>query len=458
MTVAAGLFVPSPSVWWARGDGASSLRATAAAATTPSSTEVADPTPWRVDPVAPMPDLCWWASWPCGAALAAMVVLGCAAHPWRCDGLMVVSVAVGGVACARGWCGGALARRWWWWWCSSVGPAMAGSDSRSEVAEGARQLAAALGGGVGAGWRLLLAVLVLAGVYSGRNSGGGGGSGYRIWRSGGRIRPSLGWIWCSCGGSDYRRWCSAGHRRRFLSRRWIGCLVVRLGGVFGVWAAIQRWRCGSFGDAVVAWPAVAVAGVRCRGGAAGIAGPGGGHTSLLGLADACARAGAGGSGGVPSLSARPLLLLDGGHFVAVVGFHAGVGGRPFYAVLPHMILAVGAERSQRGRRPRRLRGCWSGALPQIRDLQGMGRCPRWTYTAAEGWFFGMWSGRRGCWRSFAAACVAGASTPSEWPRPVVWRRRLWCLAGTRHLDRRPCCGFFGRRPGDGDTCGCRSPR
>ena len=47
---------------------------------------------------------------------------------------------------------------------SSVGPAMAGSDSRSEVAEGARQLAAALGGGVGAGWRLLLAVLVLAGV------------------------------------------------------------------------------------------------------------------------------------------------------------------------------------------------------------------------------------------------------------------------------------------------------
>ena len=98
---------------------------------------------------------------------------------------------------------------------SSVGPAMAGSDSRSEVAEGARQLAAALGGGVGAGWRLLLAVLVLAGVYSGRNSGGGGGSGYRIWRSGGRIRPSLGRIWCSCGGSDYRRWCSAGHRRRF---------------------------------------------------------------------------------------------------------------------------------------------------------------------------------------------------------------------------------------------------
>jgi len=187
-------------------------------------------------------------------------------------------------------------------------------------------------------------------------------------------------------------------------------------------------------------------------------GPGGGHTSLLGLAGACARAGAGGSGGVPSLSARPLLLLDGGHFVAVVGFHAGVRGRPFYAVLPHMILVVGAERSQRGRRPRRLRGCWSGALPQIRDLQGMGRCPRWTYTAAEGWFFGMWSGRRGCWRSFAAACVAGASTPSEWPRPVVWRRRLWCLAGTRHLDRRPCCGFFGRRPGDGDTCGCRSPR
>jgi len=216
MTVAAGLFVPSPSVWWARGDGASSLRATAVAATTPSSTEVADPTPWRVDPAAPMPDLRWWASWPCGAALAAMVVLGCAAHPWRCDGLTVVSVAVGGVACARGWCGGALARRWWWWWwCSSVGPAMAGSDSRSEVAEGARQLAAALGGGVGAGWRLLLAVLVLAGVYSGRNSGGGGGSGYRIWRSGGRIRPSLGRIWCSCGGSDYRRWCSAGHRRRF---------------------------------------------------------------------------------------------------------------------------------------------------------------------------------------------------------------------------------------------------
>ena len=113
MTVAAGLFVPSPSVWWARGDGASSLRATAAAATTPSSTEVADPTPWRVDPAAPMPDLRWWASWPCGAALAAMVVLGCAAHPWRCDGLTVVSVAVGGVACARGWCGGALARRWW---------------------------------------------------------------------------------------------------------------------------------------------------------------------------------------------------------------------------------------------------------------------------------------------------------------------------------------------------------
>ena len=134
------------------------------------------------------------------------------------------------------------------------------------------------------------------------------------------------------------------------------------------------------------------------------------------------------------------------------------GAALVYAVLPHMILAVGAERSQRGRRPRRLRGCWSGALPQIRDLQGMGRCPRWTYTAAEGWFFGMWSGRRGCWRSFAAACVAGASTPSEWPRPVVWRRRLWCLAGTRHLDRRPCCGFFGRRPGDGDTCGCRSPR
>jgi len=250
-----------------------------------------------------------------------MVVLGCAAHPWRCDGLTVVSVAVGGVACARGWCGVVvvvvLLRQ-----LSSVGPAMAGSDSRSEVAEGARQLAAALGGGVGAGWRLLLAVLVLAGVYSGRNSGGGGGSGYRIWRSGGRIRPSLGRIWCSYGGSDYRRWCSA------LSRRWIGCLVVRLGGVFGVWAAIQRWRCGSFGDAVVAWPAVAVAGLRCRGGAAGIAGPGGGHTSLLGLADACARAGAGGSGGVPSLSARPLLLLDGGHFVAVVGFHAGVGGRP----------------------------------------------------------------------------------------------------------------------------------
>jgi hypothetical protein len=104
-----------------------------------------------------MPDLRWWASWPCGVALAAMVVLGCAAHPWRCDGLTVVSVAVGGVACAPSW------------------PSP---------------------------------------VYSGRNSGGGGGFGYQIWRSGGRIRPSLGRIWCSCGGSDYRRWCSAGHRRR----------------------------------------------------------------------------------------------------------------------------------------------------------------------------------------------------------------------------------------------------
>jgi hypothetical protein len=31
-----------------------------------------------------------------------------------------------------------------------------------------------------------------------------------------------------------------------------------------------------------------------------------------------------------------------------------------------------------------------------------------------------------------------------------------CLAGSRHLDRRPCYGFFGRMPGDGDTCGCRS--
>jgi hypothetical protein len=82
----------------------------------------------------------------------------------------------------------------------------------AEVAEGARQLAAALGGGLGAGWWLLLAVLVLAGVYSGRNSGGGGGSGYRIWwagfgapavvvTTGAGVRLGTGGVFCQGGGS-----------------------------------------------------------------------------------------------------------------------------------------------------------------------------------------------------------------------------------------------------------------
>jgi hypothetical protein len=166
-----------------------------------------------------------------------------------------------------------------------------------------------------------------------------------------------------------------------------------------------------------------------------------GGPAAVASAPACARAGARGSSEAPSLTAH-LLLLHGGHLVAVVGAHPGVGGwSSSIPPPPLMALVATTARPSWGRRPwRQQRCCFRGlvpdpVLPVATDISGSsagggGWC-RLRHVAGgraqrkvDGVRHVVWSA--GVADAASAACVAGASTPHG-------EASAGCLAATTML-------------------------